>query len=69
MSDGEEPFGRLTSDGIRFRVVREHAKGGLGEVFEALDTELNRRVALKRIQDKYADDPHFRALASSSRPR
>jgi eukaryotic-like serine/threonine-protein kinase len=42
---------------LRFQVVWAHAKGGLGEVFLAQDTELNRRVALKEIQAKHANDP------------
>lgn len=40
----------------RFRIVRSHAKGGLGEVYLAQDTELNRQVALKEIQGRFADD-------------
>jgi tetratricopeptide (TPR) repeat protein/tRNA A-37 threonylcarbamoyl transferase component Bud32 len=41
----------------RFRVVRQHAQGGVGEVFVAHDEELNRPVALKEIQAPYAADP------------
>jgi serine/threonine protein kinase/tetratricopeptide (TPR) repeat protein len=44
----------------RFALKGLHARGGLGEVFTARDTELNREVAVKRIQSRYADDPASR---------
>src|SRR5262245_42860602 len=51
---GEEA--RPPSTGLRYRRLRLHAKGGLGEVHVALDEELHREVALKQIQEQYAND-------------
>jgi serine/threonine-protein kinase len=48
-------------EGDRYRVVRPHAKGGIGEVFVAEDIELSREVALKEIQSNHADHPESRA--------
>jgi serine/threonine-protein kinase len=45
----------------RFRVLKPHAVGGLGEVSVALDEQLGREVALKQIRDQYADDADSRS--------
>jgi serine/threonine protein kinase len=47
--------------GLRYRIVRPHAKGGLGEVSVAEDLELHREVALKEIQERHAHDPQSRS--------
>ncbi len=47
--------------GSRFRILRPHARGGLGEAFIAHDHELRREVALKQLHDRHADVPGTRA--------
>ena len=62
--------------GRRYRLLREIARGGMATVWEAEDTLLGRRVALKRLHPQYADDPEFlerfrgeaRAAASLAHP-
>lgn len=44
----------------RYRALRLHAKGGLGEIYVARDEELHREVALKEIQDRFADNAESR---------
>jgi hypothetical protein len=53
--------GGRSPSGMRFTILRAHAKGGLGQVSVALDEELNREVAFKEIQEAYADDEVSRA--------
>jgi eukaryotic-like serine/threonine-protein kinase len=41
----------------RYRILWPHARGGLGQIFAAQDTQLHRRVALKEILPEHAEDP------------
>ncbi len=43
----------------RFRIVQFLAQGGMGEVYEAEDLELARRVALKTIRPEIATEPRI----------
>src|SRR5580692_5185225 len=51
---------RSVSETTRFRVVSLHASGGMGNVFVAQDDQLHRSVALKEIQERFADDRQIR---------
>ncbi len=45
----------------RFRIVKPHAKGGLGEIFVAQDEQLDRVVALKTIRSELVEHESSRA--------
>jgi eukaryotic-like serine/threonine-protein kinase len=70
---------RLESDvllGGRYRLLRPIASGGMGAVWEAEDTVLHRRVAVKVLSESLSSDEHFierfrreaRAAAALSHP-
>jgi serine/threonine protein kinase/tetratricopeptide (TPR) repeat protein len=49
------------ADGTRFRILRQHASGGLGVVFVAEDLQLHRSVALKQIRNDRGDSNFVRS--------
>ena len=65
VADGEPPdqgettaiLGEAPSNGNSYQILRPLARGGLGELFVAQDTSLNREVALKIIQQPIAGNP------------
>ncbi len=48
----------LTLSG-RYRLQRLIATGGMGQVWEAVDSRLGRRVAIKVLKQEYSSDPEF----------
>ena len=48
-------------NGERFHLIRPHAKGGIGQVWLAHDSELQRDVAIKEIQPRFAELAEQRA--------
>lgn len=48
-------------NGERYQLVHRIATGGMGEVWLAEDTVLDREVAVKVLKQEFADDPVFRA--------
>ena len=51
---------RFADDRHRYRLDSRIATGGMGEVWSARDTVLDRSVAVKVLKTEYADDPLFR---------
>ncbi len=56
--DQTQPFIWLTPGSTisHFEIIKKIGTGGMGEVYLALDTKLNRQVALKFMLPRYSDD-------------
>ena len=43
-----------------YRIIEKIGAGGMGEVYRAKDTELDREVAIKVLPREFTHDPTFR---------
>jgi hypothetical protein len=55
--DDGEHLAPATLLGDRYKIVRFVARGGMGDVYEAIDTELRTTVAVKTVRSYLAADP------------
>ena len=59
----------------QYRIIEKLGQGGMGEVYRATDTKLDREVAIKILPQEICDDPGRRkrflkeAKAASASPR
>ena len=56
-NEADEPRSELDQASVRYKVGAVFAEGGLGEVCEARDLELDRDVVVKRIKETYRNHP------------
>jgi eukaryotic-like serine/threonine-protein kinase len=50
-----------------YRIVSRIGAGGMGEVYSAQDTKLDRKVAIKFLHEEFSKDADNRATSSTSR--
>ncbi len=62
-----DTFLGLNDSSDRFRIVREHARGGLGIISIAFDRELNREVAVKELQAERINDVTMQRFLTEAR--
>ena len=53
----ESPIKKPHQQPTTFQVLRKHAQGGLGVIYVAKDSKLNRQVAIKQIRPDRRSDP------------
>ena len=59
MGAPRDPYNLVGQQVDRYRIQQKLGQGGMGVVYKALDTGLDRTVAIKMITAQYADHDHF----------